>query len=397
MTDQLGQSQVLPYLCELQKSGYKFHLISCEKPEKFIQQKKIVEEICAANNITWHPLPYTKKPPVLSTVKDVRQIRKKAFELQKNYNFKMVHCRGYISSLIGLEMKRKWGTGFLFDMRGFWADEKTDAGSWNLGNPVFRLVYRFFKKKEKAFLEEADYTISLTHAAAKEIHSWKHIQNNPVKLEVIPCCADLQLFDPAHYKKEETDKLRVELNLNEKDHVLAYLGSIGSWYMLNEMLDFFVYYDKTYSQAKFLFITMDQHDLIRSKAADRNISADKIIIRPALRKEVPSYLSLCNHSVFFIRPTYSKMSSSPTKQAELMGMGIPVVCNDGVGDTGKIVTDYRSGIAIKNFAPEDYAHAAEKIGGDSFNRANIREGAFSYFSLSEGAKKYAEVYKSICG
>jgi len=115
-----------------------------------------------------------------------------------------------------------------------------------------------------------------------------------------------------------------------------------------------------------------------------------------MRKDVPGYLSLCDHSVFFIRPTYSKMSSSPTKQAELMGMGIPVVCNDGVGDTGDLVEKYKSGIAIKDFTTEDYTSAVKRIGNGSFDRAHIREGAFEYFSLSEGVKKYAGIYESIC-
>src|SRR5258706_13042105 len=100
MTDQLGQSQVLPYLCELSIRGYDFHLISCEKPEKFNQHRAIIEEICEKNNIKWHPLPYTKRPPVFSTIKDVAKIKRKAFRLHRDHHFDMVHCRGYIAALV---------------------------------------------------------------------------------------------------------------------------------------------------------------------------------------------------------------------------------------------------------------------------------------------------------
>lgn len=395
MTDPLGQSQVLPYLCELQKCGYSFHLISCEKPDKFVQQKKIIEEICLSNNIYWHPLPYTKTPPVLSTLKDLLKIRKKAFQLHQRNNFSMVHCRGYISSLIGLEMKKKWGTGFLFDMRGLWANEKVDAGSWNLKNPVYRSVYRYFKKKEKQFLEQADYTISLTHAAKEEIHSWKHIDNNPVKIEVIPCCADLDFFDPEKVDGKIKNAIKTELDIGEDETILSYLGSIGSWYMLDEMLDFFIVYCHAYPAARFFFITGDQHELIRKKASERNIDPQKIIIRPAMRKEVPSCIALSTHSVFFIRPTYSKISSSPTKQAELMGMGMPVVSNDGVGDTAAIIEKYKSGIVIKNFSNGAYKKAVEELQHFPFRPAVIREGAASYFSLKEGIEKYNKIYRTV--
>ncbi|HEY6502870.1 MAG TPA: glycosyltransferase [Chitinophagaceae bacterium] len=395
MTDQLGQSQVLPYLCGLQKHGYDFHLISCEKPEKFEKQKKIIEDICRENNITWHPLAYTKTPPVLSTIKDVRRITKKTFDLDKIHHFEIVHCRGYISALAGLKMKKKRGTKFLFDMRGLWANEKVDAGSWNLRNPVYRLVYNYFKKKEKQFLEQADYTISLTWAAQKEIYLWKHIDNNPVKMEVIPCCTDVGLFDPQKVDQDIMSGIKKELAIGENDRIITYLGSIGSWYMLDEMLDFFVCYLQKYPSSKFLFITGDQHEQIKSKAAERKIPAERILIRPALRKEVPASISLGTHSVFFIRSTYSKISSSPTKQAELMAMGVPVISNAGVGDTDAIIRKYNSGVVIRGYSGDFYQQAIDELSSVSFDAVSIRQGAKDYFSLADGVAKYYKVYQSI--
>ena len=395
MTDQLGQSQVLPYLVGLSKYGYSFHLISCEKPEKFVQQRKIVEDICKENNIRWYPMAYTKNPPVLSTLKDILNIRKTAFGLHQQHRFDMVHCRGYIPSLIGLEMKRTKGTHFLFDMRGLWADEKVDAGSWNLKNPVYRAVYNYFKKKEKQFLEQADYTISLTHAAKEEIYSWKHVTGNPVRMAVIPCCADLDFFNPANVDQEIKATIRKELGIGDNEIVLSYLGSIGSWYMLDEMLDFFSVYCRTYPTARFFFITGDRHELIRKRAAEKNIHSQKILIRRALRREVPSSIALGTHSVFFVRPTYSKISTSPTKQAELMGMGMPVVTNNGIGDTTTIIKNYKSGVVINEFSDNAYKNAVSELQRFPFQPDVIRRGAAGYFSLGEGVEKYNDVYRTI--
>lgn len=396
MTDQLGQSQVLPYLCGLQKHGYHFHLISCEKPDRFENHRGIIEAICLDNNITWHPLLYTKKPPVLSTVKDVINIGRMAKALHRQHSFSLVHCRGYISSLVGLRMKKKYDVPFLFDMRGIWADEKVDAGTWNLKNPVYKTVYNYFKKKEKQFLENADYTISLTLAAQKEIHGWKHISNNPVAMQVIPCCADLGLFNPGAVDPVIRDAIKKDTGISDGEVILSYLGSIGSWYMLDEMLDFFLVYLEKMPSARFFFITGDHHDQIRQKAALRGIAADKIIIRPARRAEVPASISLSTHSVFFIRPTYSKISSSPTKQAELMGMGIPVICNSGVGDTASIVNKYLSGITIDHFSRKDYSAAIHSLTTGVFNPETIRKGANEYFSLEHGVREYLKVYQQIC-
>ncbi|MBT5933473.1 MAG: glycosyltransferase, partial [Flavobacteriales bacterium] len=141
MTDPLGQSQVLPYIIGLTKKGYHFHLISFEKPDRFLAHMKDILKICDENNITWVPMLYTKRPPLFSTIWDVWRMKRKASELNKEYSFSMVHCRSYLSALIGLSMKRRFKTAFLFDMRGFWADERVDGNIWNLKNPIYRWVY----------------------------------------------------------------------------------------------------------------------------------------------------------------------------------------------------------------------------------------------------------------
>ena len=70
-------------------------------------------------------------------------------KLQKDVKFDIVHCRGYISAIIGERMKRKLKTKFLFDMRGWWVDEKLESGNWN--SIVYKPIYNYFKNKESDF------------------------------------------------------------------------------------------------------------------------------------------------------------------------------------------------------------------------------------------------------
>ena len=74
-------------------------------------------------------------------------------KLNKKFNFHIVHCRSYISALVGLAMKKQFGTKFIFDMRGFWADERIEGGIWKLSHPLYRLIYKFIKKQEKQRVE----------------------------------------------------------------------------------------------------------------------------------------------------------------------------------------------------------------------------------------------------
>jgi hypothetical protein len=89
------------------------------------------------------------------------------------------------------------------------------------------------------------------------------------------------------------------------------------------------------------------------------------------------------------------MASSPTKQGELMAMGIPIVCNAGVGDTDHIVKTYRSGFVLEHL--NDKAYATQLSVPHSFDKLELINGANAYFSLKEGVRSYQAVYLSLAG
>ncbi len=395
MTDPLGQSQVIPYLQGLSKLGYAFTLISFEKAERYEKNRAAISAMLQQSNIGWQPLPYTKKPPVLSTIWDLQKMKQKAVALHHQKQFKIVHCRSYISAMVGIDMQKQFGVKFLFDMRGFYADERVEGGVWNLSNPLFKQVYKFFKKKEELFFSAADYSVCLTKKGVDIIHSWKHIKNQPIPIEVIPCCADLDLFSEKSIDVSLLRQLKQQFNLANNQFVLSYLGSVGTWYMLDEMLDFFKCLLRTKPDAKFLFITGDASGDILAKAKSKGIPEACFIITPAPHKQVPTYLALSNCSIFFIKPVFSKSASSPTKQGEIMGMGMPHICNAGVGDVDEII-DEKSGVLIKTLNDAEYEKAIHTLLNTTYDSTYIRQRAEQIYSLVVGVEKYKKIYQSIC-
>jgi glycosyltransferase involved in cell wall biosynthesis len=395
MTDPLGQSQVLPYLRELSKEGYNIHLVSFEKPDKFRQHHKHIQAICDTAGIHWHPQDYVLGGSLLTTLKQVRRMKKIAFYLHERYHFQLVHCRSYIAALSGLALKRKQGVGFIFDMRGFWADERVDGGLWRLKNPIYNLIYRYFKRREIEFLLESDHIVSLTHSGKQEIESWPALKGKTLSIEVIPCCVDLALFDPEKFSEADKKATLAEFGLGASDYLLGYIGSIGTWYMLPEMLAYFKELKAVKPEAKFLFITGEKAQNIKDQAATLGIAPEDILCVSVLHRDVPRYISVLDASIFFIRPSYSKKASSPTKQGEIMAMGIPLVCNSQVGDTDRIVEEYQAGYVVEDMHPEAYRKILAKEG--VFDPRRIHEGAQAYFSLAGGVASYLKVYRKVHG
>ncbi|MEJ6615337.1 MAG: glycosyltransferase [Crocinitomicaceae bacterium] len=393
MTDPLGQSQVLPYIAGLTKKGYTFHLISFEKHDRYLKHKNHIQKYCDQNGISWHPQDYHTEGGLKKTIRQVRRMNKVAVYLQKRHQFSIVHCRSYIAALAGLKLKRMFGVKMLFDMRGFWANERVDGKIWNLDSKIYRTIYNYFKRKEIQFFKKSDYTISLTTNGMNEIRSWEALNGADVKIKVIPCCVNLELFDPTKIDSTQKSALKNSLNINETDFILGYVGSIGTWYMLPEMLGYFKVLKSIKANAKFLFVTGEKPEYILEEVIKKDLKPDDFIITSVLHDQVPIHISLFDQSVFFIRPSYSKKASSPTKQGEIMAMGVPLVCNSGVGDTDEIVLKYNSGKVISEFTDEEYRKVIEE--NTVFDSEEITKGAKDYFALEEGVNRYLSVYKAI--
>ena len=388
ITDPLGRSQILPYIIGLSKDkNLNFTIISFEKDKNYVSQKKTIENILDNHQIKWIPLKYTKRPPILSTIWDVLKLNKQIKKLNKQ-SIHLIHCRSYITSLIALKFKKKYNIPFIFDMRGFYADERVDGKIWNKEHFIFKHIYTYFKKKEEKFLQESNHVVSLTSAGKNEIESWKLPNQSPIK--VIPCCTDEELF-----KTSNIVDLKNELKIDVDDFIISYVGSIGTWYMLDEMLDFFKLLNEK-KKSKLLFITKDDPKMIFQRSKDKGIAENNIIIQPSSREMMPSYIGLSNFSIFFILPVFSKKASSPTKMGEIMNLGIPIICNSGVGDVDEIMDKCMPELLIKEFSEKEYNRVIELIANNyNTNKEKIISTSHQYYSLEKGVEKYKEIYKSI--
>ena len=135
--------------------------------------------------------------------------------------------------------------------------------------------------------------------------------------------------------ESRTNRVKL-LGIEGSDSVVCYQGSIGNWCRLGETCIFKQLLIRKLA-SKMLFITFSEHDLIMGMSKAKQIFDQKVLLRKATRKQVPILLSLYHYSIFFVRVTYSKLSSSPTKHGELMSMWIPIVGNVGFGNTDSIV------------------------------------------------------------
>lgn len=384
----LGESQVVAYLERLTDRAA-IALLSFEKPEDLADRARAqtMGERLARAGITWIPRRYHKRPPVLSTVRDILAGCLVARRWARAGSG-IVHARGYVPALIALYAKRAHAMRFLFDMRGFWVDEKVEAGHWPAGG----LLYRAGKWCERRFFAEADAIVSLTAAGVREFPSLGRVRDG-VPIAVIPTCADLDRFAPA----PADAALRRSLGL-EGALVAGCVGTLSNWYLRHETLAYLALLSRRVPAMKALIVTREDPDRLRADAVRAGLASDRLVVTRAPFDEMPAMIRLMDVGVFFIRVCFSKRASAATKLAEFLGCGVPVVINDSIGDSGDIVRDERVGVVLPGTTPGAFERSEEPLRellADRATAARCRDAAIRRFNLTLGVKAYDALYEHL--
>ena len=385
MLEPLGQSQVLAYLVRLAVDR-RIHLISFEKPDDWTnetERQRITKYISDAG-IVWHPLTYHKHPTAFATLWDIGFGTLVALLLTLRYGLRVVHARSYVSSVIALSIKKLLGVSYIFDMRGFWADERVDGGIWKKDS----WLYQISKWFEKRFLLNADVVVSLTHAATKEMRQFSYLQSRMPTFEVVTTCTNLNLFKP-----EDT-----LLSVRSEPFNLGYVGSVSVSYLFDETLQCFKLLQQVIPDARLHILNRGEHEYILERINHHNINPESVRLETKDHEGVVRAMREMHAGIFFIKKVYSKVASAPTKLGEFLGCGVPCLGNVGVGDMGVILEKERVGVALLDFSEDAMRKALVQLvllTKEPDIKHRCRKVAFEYFSLEQGVDSYSKIYTQL--
>ena len=382
LLEPLGQSQVYRYLIKLADMHDVF-LITYEKPEDLDNKERFnsVQQTLEAADIEWHRLKYHHSPTLPATIWDLLSGIQTCIRVIKQNDIEIIHTRSYVASVLGLFCKRLFGTAFVFDMRGFWTDERVDGGIWEEDSRLYRSAKWF----ETQFLENADVVVSLTEAGVNAIQAFEDVDTSSTSFKMIPTCVDTELFTPQPEKRNT-------------EFTLGYVGSVGTWYRFDDVLECFELLLETRPDAELLVLNKGDHEYIYSRLAEFDIDTQQVEVATVEHSEVPTYMNRMDAGIFFYTPTFSKKGTSPTKMGEFLACGIPCLSNAAVGDVESILEANGVGIAIDTFETEEKRTAIESIvelSADPETADRCRAVAESYYSLNAGVDAYSEIYQRV--
>ena len=129
------------------------------------------------------------------------------------------------------------------------------------------------------------------------------------------------------------------------------------------------------------------------------ILPEKYSIEFVSRERIINEIQNIDFGIFYLNKNYSSAASFPTKIAEYLLCGKPIICNDFNDDITKIINENNLGI-INEFDTKDHDKLIDFIKDNYYNEkksANYREYAINNLSLLYANKQYMKIYSELLG
>lgn len=373
LLEDIGQSQILRY-CERLAARHQITLLTCEKRGDLDDKDRMRETHLALDSlgIRWWALPYHKSPPVLSTLWDLSLLALHALAPCARGEFDLIHARSTPPGAVALALRRATGVPFIFDMKGFWADQRVETGAWKPG-----VVYRLAKMIESAALREARCVVSETKAAVEILKAMRTCG----RFAVVPTCVDVSRFPPS--RREPAP------------FTVGFLGSFGAGYLLKPMVGIFARIKARIPDARFRLLTRTDPRRFLEAFRNAGIAHDCLSVESASPETVPAELTRIDGGIYFLAATPAMKAVCPTKLPEFLAAGIPILTGPGIGDTDEILLSREVGVIVDPDSPAAWDEAAAafvRLASDPLVHLRCRTTAADLLDVSAGVAIYDSVY-----
>ena len=213
---------------------------------------------------------------------------------------------------------------------------------------------------------------------------------DPARASVVPCVADAEKFGP-----DEAVRLDARRALGVEDRfVVVYPGRFGAWHYNEET--FAVVRGLMDADPKVFFLILTPDVDAAAALAARTLPPGSFAIHAARHDEVPRHLRAADLGVLLRAPDPLNEVACPTKFAEYVITGLPVLISAGIGDCSPLVASENAGAVLDAPDPRAAVAAVAKIRSepDAARRARIAA-VGQRLSRQRSAREMAALYRRI--
>ena len=241
----------------------------------------------------------------------------------------------------------------VFDVHGVDIEERQIYGDLD----TYGDEYRLRRRHERESFRRADVIVVVSHDLENYVNAILVSGGPPVprpQIEVIPCVLS---FSASPGDVEESRKIaRERLGLRGRPCVL-YLGGTSGWQLPAEKVAAFAELRRTMPSAFLLILTGDI-ETFTELCREACIPAEDFLIVSCPHNEVTGTACAADVALLLRADNVVNRVASPTKFAEYLSMGVPVVITDVLADFAGIVHDRDVGAVVPASNAPDVVAAA---------------------------------------
>jgi glycosyltransferase involved in cell wall biosynthesis len=357
VSEGVGSSQILPLLCRLSKKGIKIHLISFEK----VPTKPDVQQTLTNNGIDWTRLEFGHKG-ALAGIYRLFRLKRAIHETD------LIHARSDVPTLAAIFSRK---APVLWDIRSLWASQRAFIEK----NFIKKLIFRGVKPIERFCCIHSNGISSLTHAVVAVLET--QYNNVPKIRVVVPTAVDLEKFE-----------------FNPKLPQLArglYSGTYNNYYDLEKSQEYILAI-RELQDLEVHWARPSESGIEKLNAGESHIFEATYSLMPQIISEYSFGISICRQDA-----GPSLKAAMPTKIAEFLASGRPVVVSKGIGDMDCFLNEFKAGVILdtENDSLLDKARELLDLLNDPETPKQCRALAEKYFDIESGVSTYIKTYDQI--
>lgn len=390
--DPLFQNILLSYIKTINKNNIgDFHLITFEQKEYHIdkQERLQIREGLAKHNIFWHPLTFhTGKFLLFKKLIDFFQSVYTILKIRIKYGIKVIFSFANVASSIAILIKKAFNLKMIIYSYEPHSEFMIELGLWDKNS----LKFKTLNYLEKLAGRDADYIMTGTKYMVEKLEK----ENSKAYVYRAPTAVDEKQF---YFRSEGRKKVREKINAHDK-YVILYLGKFGDLYYNEEIPQLSREIKSFIPNSYFLVVTSNNHEEIKVIYNKYLSEKDFHITGHLSFEEVKEYISAADIGISGVPPTASQKYRSPTKVAEYLLCGIPIITSKGIAEDDIYAEKNNVGIVIDNFKDSLNKHAVEKLifycnENKDEQRQRCRNTALNYRSRHNNIEIIENIYNQI--
>lgn len=301
------------------KLGYKIRLVSFVSIRNYqLNKRKIKKDLPDALVLPMVPLLKNwKKNKILLTL------------ILKSLGAKKVVARGPFATSLALSLKKLLGLSVVYDGRGAYSAEVKEYNVIEDENTIDEV-----KGIEKQSVLESDFRIAVSN---KLIEYWENEFGYKGQNHVmIPCTLNSE-FSGEHPVTDQSERQR--LGFEEDDIILIYSGSSAGWQSFSTLDNFLLKAFEASPRIHCILLA----DTDPEKFFAHKKFPDRLRQMWVSHDEVKEVLNAGDYGLLIRDKAVTNEVASPTKFAEYLSRGLPVIISEGIGDFSGLVKDKKCG------------------------------------------------------